>query len=35
MVVVPSRDQVAQYANLKVEVDELVGRINAQYCTIS
>ncbi|GAA3968834.1 bifunctional alpha,alpha-trehalose-phosphate synthase (UDP-forming)/trehalose-phosphatase [Hymenobacter antarcticus] len=35
MVVVPSRDQVAQYADLKVEVDELVGRINAQYRTIS
>jgi trehalose 6-phosphate synthase/phosphatase len=35
MVVVPSRDQVAQYASLKVEIDELVGRINAQYSTIS
>lgn len=35
MVVVPSRDQVAQYAQLKVEIDELVGRINAQYRTIS
>ncbi|WP_216679824.1 bifunctional alpha,alpha-trehalose-phosphate synthase (UDP-forming)/trehalose-phosphatase [Hymenobacter siberiensis] len=35
MVVVPSRDQVAQYASLKEEVDELVGRINAQYRTIS
>jgi trehalose 6-phosphate synthase/phosphatase len=35
MVVVPSRDQVAQYADLKVEIDELVGRLNAQYGTIS
>lgn len=35
MVVVPSRDQVAQYQELKVEIDELVGRINAQYSTIS
>ncbi|MGY2132957.1 bifunctional alpha,alpha-trehalose-phosphate synthase (UDP-forming)/trehalose-phosphatase [Hymenobacter sp. HD11105] len=35
MLVVPSRDQVAQYQALKVEVDELVGRINSQYGTIS
>ncbi|MBO2011292.1 bifunctional alpha,alpha-trehalose-phosphate synthase (UDP-forming)/trehalose-phosphatase [Hymenobacter negativus] len=35
MIVVPSRDQVAQYAGLKMEIDELVGRINAQYRTIS
>ncbi|SHK67210.1 bifunctional alpha,alpha-trehalose-phosphate synthase (UDP-forming)/trehalose-phosphatase [Hymenobacter psychrotolerans] len=35
MVVVPSRDQVAQYASLKEEIDELVGRINAQYRTIT
>ena len=35
MVVVPSRDQVAQYASLKEEIDELVGRINSQYRTIS
>jgi trehalose 6-phosphate synthase/phosphatase len=35
MVVVPSRDQVAQYAALKEEIDELVGRINAQFSTIS
>ncbi|GAA3927836.1 bifunctional alpha,alpha-trehalose-phosphate synthase (UDP-forming)/trehalose-phosphatase [Hymenobacter algoricola] len=34
MLVVPSRDQVAQYAALKEEIDELVGRINAQYRTI-
>ena len=35
MVVVPSRDQVAEYAALKEEIDELVGRINAEYRTIS
>ncbi|AWM31484.1 bifunctional alpha,alpha-trehalose-phosphate synthase (UDP-forming)/trehalose-phosphatase [Hymenobacter nivis] len=34
MVVVPSRDQVPQYAALKQEIDELVGRINSQYRTI-
>ncbi|MET4105447.1 bifunctional alpha,alpha-trehalose-phosphate synthase (UDP-forming)/trehalose-phosphatase [Hymenobacter sp. UYP22] len=35
MLVVPSRDQVAQYAALKEEIDELVGRINAQYSNIA
>jgi len=35
MIVVPSRDQVAQYHALKEEVDELVGRLNAQYGTIA
>ncbi|RZK22990.1 MAG: bifunctional alpha,alpha-trehalose-phosphate synthase (UDP-forming)/trehalose-phosphatase, partial [Hymenobacter sp.] len=35
MLVVPSRDQVAQYVALKEEIDELVGRINSQYRTIS
>ncbi|UOQ52110.1 bifunctional alpha,alpha-trehalose-phosphate synthase (UDP-forming)/trehalose-phosphatase [Hymenobacter cellulosivorans] len=35
MLVVPSRDQVEKYKELKVEVDELVGRINSQYRTIS
>jgi trehalose 6-phosphate synthase/phosphatase len=35
MVVVPSRDQVAQYAALKEEIDELVGRLNAQFGTIA
>ena len=34
MLVVPSRDQVPQYASLKEEIDELTGRINAQYRTI-
>src|SRR5690606_27346873 len=28
MVVVPSRDQVEKYRVMKVEIDELVGRIN-------
>ncbi|RTQ48618.1 bifunctional alpha,alpha-trehalose-phosphate synthase (UDP-forming)/trehalose-phosphatase [Hymenobacter gummosus] len=35
MLVVPSRDQVAQYQALKEEIDELVGRINGQYRTIN
>lgn len=35
MVVVPSRDQVPQYQALKVEIDELVGRINGQYRSIT
>ncbi|MBC6989539.1 bifunctional alpha,alpha-trehalose-phosphate synthase (UDP-forming)/trehalose-phosphatase [Hymenobacter sp. BT491] len=35
MVVVPSRDQVAQYQSLKEEIDELVGRINAAYSSIT
>ncbi|WP_192821923.1 bifunctional alpha,alpha-trehalose-phosphate synthase (UDP-forming)/trehalose-phosphatase [Rufibacter sp. LB8] len=35
MVVVPSRDQVDQYRQLKETIDELVGRINSAYRTIS
>lgn len=35
MIVVPSRDQVEKYKELKVEVDELVGRINGLYRTLS
>lgn len=35
MVVVPSRDQVGQYRELKETIDELVGRINSAYRTIS
>ncbi len=31
MIVVPSRDQVEKYKSLKVEVDELVGRINGKF----
>ncbi len=31
MIVVPSRDQVGKYKELKEEVDELVGRINGTY----
>lgn len=31
MVVVPSRDQVEKYRIMKVEIDELVGRINGKY----
>jgi len=35
MVVVPSRDKVEQYRELKEEIDELVGRINGKYGRIS
>ena len=31
MIVVPSRDQVEMYRQLKEEIDELVGRINGRY----
>lgn len=34
MVVVPSRDTVPQYKNLKDEIDKLAGNINARYRTI-
>ncbi len=33
MIVVPSRDNVAQYKELKNEIDRLVGNINAKYRT--
>ncbi|PTX18798.1 trehalose 6-phosphate synthase/phosphatase [Pontibacter mucosus] len=35
MLVVPSRDAVEKYKELKEEVDELVGRINGKYSHIS
>ncbi|GAA4313530.1 bifunctional alpha,alpha-trehalose-phosphate synthase (UDP-forming)/trehalose-phosphatase [Nibribacter koreensis] len=35
MLVVPSRDQVEKYKQLKETIDELVGRINSSYRTIS
>lgn len=35
MVVVPSRDQVGKYKELKEEVDRLVGRINGRYGKIN
>lgn len=35
MVVVPSRDQVGKYKELKEEIDLLVGRINGQYSRLS
>jgi trehalose 6-phosphate synthase/phosphatase len=31
LVLVPSRDKVALYKQLKIEIDELVGRINGKY----
>ncbi|WP_373495539.1 bifunctional alpha,alpha-trehalose-phosphate synthase (UDP-forming)/trehalose-phosphatase [Aquiflexum sp.] len=35
MVVVPSRDKVQSYKELKEEIDLLVGRINAEYSTLN
>ncbi len=35
MVVVPSRDKVGKYKDLKQEVDLLVGRINGKYGTVN
>ncbi len=34
MIVVPSRDTVAQYKELRDEIDKLVGNINARYRTL-
>ena len=34
MVIVPSRDQVNQYAELKTKIDEEIGAINGKYSTI-
>lgn len=35
MIVVPSRDKVFNYARLKKEIDELVGRVNGKFSTIN
>lgn len=35
MIVVPSRDTVAQYKDLRDEIDKLVGNINARYRTLN
>lgn len=35
MVVVPSRDQVEMYKNIKEEIDLLIGRINGKYGTVN
>jgi trehalose 6-phosphate synthase/phosphatase len=35
MIVVPSRDSVAQYKELKDQIDQLVGNINARYRTLN
>jgi trehalose 6-phosphate synthase/phosphatase len=35
MLAVPSRSQVPQYRKLKKETDELVGRINGEFSTVS
>lgn len=34
LVVVPSREKVRRYADLKREIDELVGKINSKYGTL-
>ncbi|OGY21482.1 MAG: hypothetical protein A2126_04050 [Candidatus Woykebacteria bacterium GWB1_45_5] len=34
LVVVPSREKVKRYADLKREIDELVGRVNSKYGTL-
>ncbi|MEX2594610.1 MAG: bifunctional alpha,alpha-trehalose-phosphate synthase (UDP-forming)/trehalose-phosphatase [Anditalea sp.] len=35
MIVVPSREQVKEYGDLKEEIDTLVGRINSNYSTFN
>lgn len=35
LVIVPSRDQVDLYQKLKIEIDELVGRVNGKYGNIN
>lgn len=35
MVIVPSRDQVGSYAELKTRIDEEIGSINGQYSTMN
>ncbi|MBN2189497.1 MAG: bifunctional alpha,alpha-trehalose-phosphate synthase (UDP-forming)/trehalose-phosphatase [Chitinispirillaceae bacterium] len=35
MVVVPSRDTIAQYQQMKREIDAVVGRINGKYSTMA
>lgn len=35
MIVVPSRDTVAQYKELKDQIDQLVGKINARFRTLN
>lgn len=34
MIIVPSRDKVSKYADLKTRMDEMIGTINGQYATI-
>ena len=35
MVIVPSRDKVERYADLKTKIDETIGAINGQYSTMN
>ena len=35
MIIVPSRDKVDRYADLKTKIDEMIGHINGMYSTIN
>jgi len=35
MIIVPSRDKVDRYADLKTKIDEMIGYINGKYSTIN
>ena len=35
MIIVPSRDNVKSYADLKSKIDKLIGAINGKYSTIN
>ncbi|MDP4238235.1 MAG: bifunctional alpha,alpha-trehalose-phosphate synthase (UDP-forming)/trehalose-phosphatase [Bacteroidota bacterium] len=35
MIIVPSRDNVDRYADLKTKIDEMIGHINGMYSTIN
>lgn len=34
MIVVPSRDAVDRYADLKTRIDQYIGKINGMYSTL-
>lgn len=35
MIIVPSRDQVQKYADLKMKMEEMIGTINGKYATLN
>ena len=35
MIIVPSRDQVKKYADLKMKMEEMIGTINGEYATLN